>query len=193
MTVRMTADQFFGLTQRRLDQLHWPGYKGEGIKEVRMTVGQLQRIKKTLQDIEANRKGQNGPNLDQEDNKEEQERKATKNVNGGYKPVIIKDKTQNNVINGYVKKVEGKRDKKDKSLKPIEKPSREEEAERRRTALQETDEKAKNGNKEAKDVKRKAYHDDNTYKNNRYAGGDDGSGARTEQQDGFADGSGTRT
>ena len=98
----MTADQFFGLTQRRLDQLHWPGYKGEGIKEVRMTVGQLQVIKKTLQDIEANRQGQNGPNLDQEDNKEEQERKATKSANGCNKPVIIKNKTQINVLNGYV-------------------------------------------------------------------------------------------
>ena len=58
MAVRMTADQFYGLTQYRLDQLHWPGYKGEGIKEVRMTVGQLQVIKKTLQDIKATRKGQ---------------------------------------------------------------------------------------------------------------------------------------
>ena len=65
MTVRMTADQFFGLTQRRLDQLHWPGNEGKEAAEVTMTVDQLQTIVATLQHIKATRQGEDKPVQDQ--------------------------------------------------------------------------------------------------------------------------------
>ena len=64
----------------------------------------LQAIKKTLQDIMANGNGQNGPYGDQENNEEEQERKATRRGNGCNKPVIGNNKTQNNISSGHGKK-----------------------------------------------------------------------------------------
>ena len=65
----MTADQFYALTQYRLDQLHWPENKGRGITEVTMTIKQLQTIVEALQGIKVTREGQTVPKRDQVDNK----------------------------------------------------------------------------------------------------------------------------
>ena len=71
----MTADQFYALTQYRLDQLHWPENKGRGITEVTMTIKQLQTIVEALQGIKVTREGQTVPKRDQVDNKVTKERR----------------------------------------------------------------------------------------------------------------------
>ena len=65
--VSMTAEQFYALTQYRLDQLHWPGNEGRDITEVTMTINELQTIVAALQDIAATREGKNAPKRGQGD------------------------------------------------------------------------------------------------------------------------------